>query len=246
MMTGDENYPPQSFEEAAEENRRLREENQRLKALLNAFSLRPASAISEPKAETRPNPTGSSARGENREKIRLFRSYFRGRQDVYARRWESKKGASGYSPACGNEWHPLLCKKPCARCDNKKYLPITDDVIHDHVLGKATVGIYPLLPDETCFFLAVDFDKKGWERDAAAYLSVAMTWASRPHWRDRAREMVGTCGSSSRMLFRRSQPANWAARSLLAVWSGVTPLDLIRTIDSSPIKTPCQRAGSGT
>ncbi len=172
MTTGDENNQAQRFEKAAEENRRLREENQRLKALLNAFSLRPASALSEPKAEIRPKATDSSARGENREKIRLFRSYFRGRQDVYALRWESKKGTSGYSPACGNEWHPLLCKKPCSRCENKKYLPITDDVIHDHVLGKATVGIYPLLPDETCFFLAVDFDKKGWERDATAYLSV--------------------------------------------------------------------------
>jgi len=96
MTTGDENNQAQRFEKAAEENRRLREENQRLKALLNAFSLRPASALSEPKAEIRPKATDSSARGENREKIRLFRSYFRGRQDVYALRWESKKGTSGY------------------------------------------------------------------------------------------------------------------------------------------------------
>ena len=35
--------------------------------------------------------------------------------------------------------------------------------------------MYPLLPDETCWFLAVDFDKKSWQEDARAYLDTCAT-----------------------------------------------------------------------
>jgi len=104
--------------------------------------------------------------------LALFRSLFRGREDVYAVRWENRKGKSGYSPACAHEWDPLLCRKPCAKCVNCKYIPLSDSVIRDHLLGKCTVGIYPLLPDETCRFLAADFDKEGWREDARAFLDV--------------------------------------------------------------------------
>jgi hypothetical protein len=47
--------------------------------------------------------------------------------------------------------------------------PLTDKAIRNHLIGKLTIGIYPLLPDETCWFLAVDFDKKSWMADAAAF-----------------------------------------------------------------------------
>ena len=181
------------------ENERLRAENRRLKALLESFALRPASTlrtatvepkdketspkqrISEPStprilpATCRESSEPSSVAAENstasqEEKIALFRSLFRGREDVYAVRWESRKGKSGYSPACAHEWDPLLCHKPCAKCGNGKYLPISDEVIRDHVLGKHTLGIYPLLQDETCWFLAADFDKEGWHDDVRAFL----------------------------------------------------------------------------
>lgn len=108
------------------------------------------------------------------EKIRLFRSLFRGREDVYPVRWETKTGEkSGYSPACANEWKRPLCVKPrmkCSDCDNRELIPVTDEVIQDHLKGKHTVGVYPLLPDETCWFLAADFDKATWKEDAAAFL----------------------------------------------------------------------------
>ncbi|MFC1736754.1 DEAD/DEAH box helicase family protein [Candidatus Hydrogenedentota bacterium] len=100
----------------------------------------------------------------------LFHSLFQGREDVYAVRWENKKGRSGYSPACAHEWDPLLCKKPCAKCPNPQYMTLTDDVLKDHLLGKLTVGVYPLRTDEKCHFLAADFDKSGWEADAKAFL----------------------------------------------------------------------------
>jgi superfamily II DNA or RNA helicase len=113
-------------------------------------------------------------------KIALFRSLFRGREDVYARRFESRKtGKSGYAPACSNEWVRGVCEKPrikCAECPNRRFLPVTDDVIRWHLSGydpqgqPFVAGFYPLLLDETCFFLAVDFDKANWREDAAAFL----------------------------------------------------------------------------
>jgi superfamily II DNA or RNA helicase len=95
---------------------------------------------------------------------------FKGRDDVHAVRWENKKGKAGYAPACANEWHPLLCHKPCAKCPNAQYKSLTNEVLRDHILGKVTVGIYPLFKDDTCCFLAVDFDKAGWIEDSQAYL----------------------------------------------------------------------------
>jgi superfamily II DNA or RNA helicase/very-short-patch-repair endonuclease len=113
-------------------------------------------------------------------KIALFRSLFRGRDDVYPRRFESRKtGKAGYAPACANEWVRGVCEKPrvkCAECPNRRFLPVTDDVIRWHLSGhdpdgqSFVAGVYPLLQDETCFFLAVDFDKNGWREDAAAFL----------------------------------------------------------------------------
>jgi hypothetical protein len=113
-------------------------------------------------------------------KIRLFRSLFRGREDIYARRFESRKtGKSGYAPACANEWVRDVCEKPrvkCAECPHRRFLPLTDEVVHWHLSGvdangqPFVAGVYPLLPDETCWFLAIDFDKSGWREDAAACL----------------------------------------------------------------------------
>src|SRR5690606_37376606 len=94
------------------------------------------------------------------EKVALFRSLFRGRNDVYPRRFESRRsGRSGYAPACGNEWVRGICEKPrikCADCPHRAFLPVTDEVIHWHLSGKEpsgaefTAGVYPMLLDETC------------------------------------------------------------------------------------------------
>ena len=113
-------------------------------------------------------------------KIALFRSLFRGRDDVYPRRFESRKtGKRGYQPVCGNEWVHGLCRKPaikCTACLNQRFLPVTDEVVSRHLTGKDDVGrdfvmgVYPMLRDETCFFLAMDFDKADWQQDASAVL----------------------------------------------------------------------------
>lgn len=117
-----------------------------------------------------------SKRSAPADKIALFRSLFRGREDVYPARWKSKEGKSGYSPVCQNEWS-AVCKKPkmkCADCSHKAFVPVTDAVIHDHLDAEKnrTIGVYPMLPDETCFFLAVDFDKRDWTEDIKAFLKV--------------------------------------------------------------------------
>ncbi len=114
------------------------------------------------------------------EKIALFRSLFRGREEVYPRRFESaKSGRAGYSPVCGNEWVRGVCEKPrirCGDCPHQRWLPVTDDVVRCHLSGvddrgrDFVAGVYPMLLDERCFLLAVDFDKGDWNADALAYL----------------------------------------------------------------------------
>ncbi|WP_024871629.1 TOTE conflict system archaeo-eukaryotic primase domain-containing protein [Tolumonas lignilytica] len=108
------------------------------------------------------------------QKVALFRSLFRGRIDVYPIRWESHStGKSGYTPACKNEWRAGVCEKPkvkCSECSNRQLSPVTDEVIYDHLAGKHTVGIYPLLTNDCCYFLAVDFDDEQWSEDATAFL----------------------------------------------------------------------------
>jgi superfamily II DNA or RNA helicase len=108
------------------------------------------------------------------EKVRFFRSLFRGREDVFAKLWWSRKSQRvGYSPVCRHEWNPAWCGKPgvkCGDCPNQDFAPVTDEVIRDHLEGRHTIGIYPLLSDETCYLLAVDFDKQSWMEDAAAFL----------------------------------------------------------------------------
>lgn len=116
------------------------------------------------------------------EKIKIFMDYFRGRTDVFPKRWEnSKTGKSGYSPVCFNEWKRGTCNKPrikCSDCPNQAFIPLTGEIIRKHLSGENfngnkkdhTIGIYPMLKDDTCWFLAIDFDKEQWQRDVAAFI----------------------------------------------------------------------------
>jgi len=115
-----------------------------------------------------------TARLSTQEKIDIFRRLFRGRSDVYPVLWESKTtGRSGYAPACANEWRAGVCEKPrikCGDCNNRLLIPLSDRVIFDHLAGEHTIGLYPLLEDDTCYFLAVDFDEADWRDDARAFV----------------------------------------------------------------------------
>jgi superfamily II DNA or RNA helicase len=164
------------LQEALNECVRLKAENAHLKRLLGLPSEETPSSLKITFAEP-PIPYSSpeapiTNNSSPEAKIALFRNLFRGREDVYPIRWERKDGKSGYSPACALEWKKPLCEKPavkCAGCKNRKLLPVTDEVIYGHLTGKHTIGVYPLLSDETCWFLSADFDKKTWQEDASAF-----------------------------------------------------------------------------
>ena len=146
----------------------LQAENARLIALLESRGI-------EWRAPPRPSPAAlEPSRLSTDEKVALFRRLFRGRTDVYPIRWESKTtGRSGYTPACANEWRAGVCEKPrikCADCASRLLIPLSDAVIYDHLAGEHTVGVYPLLEDDSCYFLAVDFDEAEWRGDARAFM----------------------------------------------------------------------------
>lgn len=68
---------------------------------------------------------------------------------------------------------PPLCQKPnikCSQCQVRKLIPLSDETIYRHLSGEITIGLYPLLKDETCWFLAVDFDKRDWQKDIQAFV----------------------------------------------------------------------------
>jgi superfamily II DNA or RNA helicase len=104
---------------------------------------------------------------DKKEKISIFRNLFKGREDVFAKYWVSRKtGKRGYSPVCKNEWIPQICRKPCEKCGNKEYIPLDDFWIEKHLKGEVIIGIYPIQLDDRVNFLAFDFDKENWFENA--------------------------------------------------------------------------------
>ena len=119
------------------------------------------------------------------EKIQLFRSLFRGREDVFAKRWYSAKSEkSGYSPVCANEWREGVCIKPkgsCSKCENRELVALSDAILYAHLSGKDgngqdVVGLYPILPDDTCYFLAIDFDDGDWQDNVSEVRNICTSW----------------------------------------------------------------------
>jgi hypothetical protein len=156
--------------DGASEVARLRAENDRLIALLELHGIHWHASQPATLQVREPEPS----RLTTAEKVALFRRLFRGRTDVYPIRWEAKtSGKSGYSPACANEWRTGVCEKPrikCGDCGNRLLIPLSDAVLYDHLAGEHTVGVYPLLEDDCCYFLAVDFDEAEWRDDARAFM----------------------------------------------------------------------------
>lgn len=175
---------PDHQEEADQIRSRLREleqERLRLEQRLRDFELSKIEPVFV--ATTVASVTNSSLAVD---KIALFRRLFGGRTDVFPARWDNPKtGRSGYSPACANEWVRGVCGKPqvkCGDCPSKAFILVTDDVIECHLRGEDrvrpngrgkdfVVGVYPLLFDDTCGFLAVDFDDENWSTDACAFMA---------------------------------------------------------------------------
>ena len=187
METRDDNAS--ELETLMSENARLRAENERLRAVLGLDDDKgmPADRRCGPDhgAATNqtplqqlahagePEPARVTDASPNALKTAFFRSLFHGRDDVYAKRWESSRGASGYSPVCANEWRAGLCAKPkvkCGACGTRDLVPLDDAAIREHLSGRAVLGVYPLLEDETCRFVAVDLDGATWQDDVRAFI----------------------------------------------------------------------------
>lgn len=109
------------------------------------------------------------------QKLSIYQSYFKGNTQCYAHRWQNQQGRSGYAIACENEWHQGLCGKPkvkCLECPNQAFKPLDDAAMYAHLTGKEVVGLYPMLAGNTCWLLAVDFDKSDWQEASLAYVEV--------------------------------------------------------------------------
>ena len=118
------------------------------------------------------------AHSSSQEKIEYFLSVFKGREDVYARRYHSTTtGKTGYTPVCKNEWVHGLCDKKkyrCAECPNREFRPLTADVVKAHLIGRDSLcrdvaAIYPMLADNRTWLLAADFDEENWKLDVTAF-----------------------------------------------------------------------------
>ncbi|PYU85094.1 MAG: restriction endonuclease subunit R [Acidobacteria bacterium] len=160
------------------EVQRLLEENIRLRCLLQEHGIQIPSVPSTTgiPVTTSALPSAHIPVLKAEQRIALFRSLFHGRDDVYAVRWENTDGRYGYMPKADRDWKAYLRAKDEDRKkvdrQTRKFRPLTDEVVRGHLVGDHTIGIYPLLQDETCWFLAVDFDKKTWQKDVLAFLTV--------------------------------------------------------------------------
>jgi len=109
----------------------------------------------------------------NEQQLNLYMSLFRGREDIYARRWK-KYGKSGYAPAYRFDWNEYLNHKARGgnfkNFTNKEIIPLTKDIIKKHLIGAYFIGIYPLLEDNTSCLIAVDFDGKDWDKDSKKFM----------------------------------------------------------------------------
>lgn len=185
----------------------------RIEELRRVIADREATRVEREKQCARGKDVRPVASFTSEAKVRLFRGLFRGREDVFPRRWENrKKNTSGYSPACSNEWVPGICDKPrvkCGDCAQRAFTPVDDRVVLDHLRGRHVMGVYPMLPDDSCCFLAIDFDKSSWREDVTAVVEAA-PWACRRRSNGPGPAMAATSGSSSLLRCRLRARGAWA------------------------------------
>jgi hypothetical protein len=227
-------------EDMQRELERLRKENTELRRRLGMSVAEPTvnyHARTETSALDDARLPLVTADSSTREKITLFRNLFKGREDVYAIFWTNERsGKKGYSPAVEDPWNS-------GKGESKKYLPLTDQVIHDHLAGEKVIGCYPLLKDNSCWFLACDFDKDGWSLDSLAFLNVATQFGV-PTYLERSRSGKG---GHVWIFFSCSVPAVSARqigmRLLRKTMDVRADIDLASYDRFFPNKTLCPRAG---
>lgn len=171
------------------QNESLRKENAELKSLLCAHGIEYKPKQKEVNDSVYSPISFPAVKLSLEERVSLFQSLFKGREDVFARRWFSKStGKGGYQPVCTNEWRHGVCDKKtfkCAECPNRSFAPLTSQDIYRHLEGKDenccdVVGLYAIMPDNNCTFLCTDFDDKsckhGYKDDVLAFVGVCRDW----------------------------------------------------------------------
>ena len=192
-----------TYEELLAENLRLRErileleqENARLKGYGSSLLCEP-----EPpqygSGRMRPERNRDA---EIHRRLNIFRGLFRGRDDVFAQRFVSRAGKAGYQPVCKNRWSPECTehKRKCEGCPFREFIPLDDTAIRRHLdknaKEKDVIGIYPILEDNTVYFLCADFDDKncehGYKDDVLSYIRVCKEWGV-PAYIERSRSGRG-------------------------------------------------------
>ena len=179
----------EKYNHLLQQNEALRQENEELKLLLHAHGIEYKSKHAEEKDGVYSPFTFPSVKLSIEERVAIFHSLFKGREDVFARRWFSKTtGKSGYQPVCINEWRRGVCDKKkykCADCPNRHFAPLTYQDLYRHLEGKDenccdVVGLYAIMPDNNCTFLCTDFDDKsckyGYKDDVLAFVGVCKEW----------------------------------------------------------------------
>lgn len=179
----------EKYNHLLQQNEALRQENEVLKSLLYAHGIEYKPKHVEEKVVAYSPITLPSVKLSIEERVAIFHSLFKGREDVFARRWFSKTtGKSGYQPVCINEWRRGVCDKKkykCADCPNRHFAPLTYQDLYRHLEGKDenccdVVGLYAIMPDNNCAFLCTDFDDKsckhGYKDDVLAFVGVCKEW----------------------------------------------------------------------
>ncbi|MCL5069585.1 MAG: restriction endonuclease subunit R, partial [Actinobacteria bacterium] len=150
------------------------------------------------------------------EELNLYMSLFKGRNDIYARRWE-KNGKSGYTPAYRFDWNEYLKHKARGgnfqNFSNKEKIPLTKDVVKKHLIGAYFIGIYPLLEDNTSYFIAVDFDGKEWKKDSRKFLVECMSLKI-PVYLEKS---LSGMGAHLWIFFKNKYPASKSRRIFLEI-----------------------------
>lgn len=179
------------------ENEQLRKENAKLSELVKSIvktgedteSVEVNSIQKDSKPVTQENTLITTPCLSLTEKVTLFSSLFKGREDVFARRWYSQaSGKAGYQPVCLNEWNHQFCNKKkykCAQCPNRQFKGLEYQDVYRHLEGKDAegcdvIGVYVVLINNQCNFLCVDFDDKlcehGYQNDVLAFVGVCKDW----------------------------------------------------------------------
>jgi len=156
-----------NYDELLDENKKLKFEIYTLRKEIEELKSNISTSIDNKKQI---NNHSTNIKSTLEEKIKLYRSLFYGRCDVFALRFDNEsKNKHGYKPYCMNEWKHGICNKSeikCSDCDFRKFKVLEDTDVLEHLSGKKTIGLYPLLPNDKCKFLAIDFDGNSWQKDS--------------------------------------------------------------------------------